>query len=669
MLRAALAYQKLRFAIIPVHTVINGVCTCSKAINCTSPGKHPRTMNGVKDASKDPKIAEKWFAMWPDSNIGIATGDISGIIAIDIDYRNNGEIGISNLESDYGKLPYTVEQYTGGGGRHLLFKHPGIDIANKVNISTGVDIRGDGGFIVVSPSIHQSGAPYIWEASSRPGEAEIAELPEKWLHFLTGKNKTSCDKSNLHIDGIITKGSRNQTIFKLASSLYSKGLSSTEILAAITEVNTIRCKPPLVDEELNNIVNSVQRYEPGKLKIEEAKADKAVEAKMICMADIETEEIKWLWRPYIPLGKITLVQGDPGDGKTTFILNVASIVSKGGSFPEEGEFISRGAGNIIYQTAEDGLGDTIKPRLEKAGADCSKIFVIDESQQGLTLSDERIEKALQEIKPKLFIIDPLQAYLGADTDMHRANEVRPILSKIARLAEQYNCAIAMIMHLSKATQSRSLYRGLGSIDIPAAARSVLLVGKDPNNPQERAIAHMKSSLAPNGKSIAFELHPEKGFCWRGESRLTAEDMLAAKSNSKDSKLEEAIEFLEDLLQGGLEIPSKDIFNKAYELGLSRRTIERAKAELKISSKRIGYGRLSKVVWFISHTPPNKEELAEYENHTPPDPSIHRQISLEHTLAEYDKSLENSGFQHTPPSIVRLEDGGVCRGDGGDIEGS
>lgn len=139
--------------------------------------------------------------------------------------------------------------------------------------------------------------------------------------------------------------------------------------------------------------------------------------RLINMADVEVKEVKWLWYPYIPYGKITIVQGDPGEGKTTFILHLSALLSKGAQLPCDDGI--RDPVNIVYQNAEDSLEDTIKPRLIEAAADCSRILVIDESQKGLSMSDERLVKAIQDTGARIVILDPIQAYLGADVDMHR----------------------------------------------------------------------------------------------------------------------------------------------------------------------------------------------------------------------------------------------------------
>lgn len=148
-----------------------------------------------------------------------------------------------------------------------------------------------------------------------------------------------------------------------------------------------------------------------------------------------------------PLWQITLIQGDPGDGKTTFVLAVAALLTNGKPMPEcenAAEPVT-----VIYQTAEDGLADTIRPRLDEVGADCSRVIVIDESEQALTLSDSRIEQAIIKTQAKLLILDPLQAYLGVEVDMHRANEIRPVFKALAGVAERTGCAVVIIGHMNK----------------------------------------------------------------------------------------------------------------------------------------------------------------------------------------------------------------------------
>jgi len=222
------------------------------------------------------------------------------------------------------------------------------------------------------------------------------------------------------------------------------------------------------------------------------------ELKIISMKDIKTEKVDWLWKPYIPLGKISLVQGDPGCGKTTLMLSVSESVTRGTALPNSRR---NPPSNVIFQTAEDGLADTIKPRLELLGADCNRVHIINEDEHALSLSDEWIEEAIIRTDAKLFIFDPLQGYLGG-TDMHTANGIRPIMKQLARVADRTKCAIVIIGHLNK-NGGKAQYRGLGSIDIYAAMRSVITVGKIPNEENMRAVVHNKSNLAPAGASLAL----------------------------------------------------------------------------------------------------------------------------------------------------------------------
>lgn len=303
---------------------------------------------------------------------------------------------------------------------------------------------------------------------------------------------------------------------------------------------------------------------------------------LINMADVESKNVEFLWYPYIPYGKITIIQGDPGEGKTTAVLRIAALLTKGEKLPEDNQ--EREPVNVIYQTAEDGLADTVKPRLEAAGADCSRILVIDESDENLSMLDSRIEEALKETDAKLIILDPIQAYLGSNVDMHRANEIRPVMKHLGNIAEKYGCAIILIGHMNKASGSKSTYRGLGSIDFQATARSVLIVGRIKDDPTCRVIVHDKSSLAPEGPSIAFRLDKDNGFEWEGIIDITVDELLSGEQ--KTSKLNKAKDFLKSYLADGPKAYN-DIEVEAAENGIKSRTLYTAKDELGVVSKKVG----------------------------------------------------------------------------------
>ena len=331
------------------------------------------------------------------------------------------------------------------------------------------------------------------------------------------------------------------------------------------------------------------------------------ELEIIRMSEIQMREVEWLWYPYIPFGKLTIIQGDPGEGKTTFALRLAAACSTGR--PMLG-MESLSPFNVIYQSAEDGLEDTIKPRLTEAGADQERVINIREDKKSLHLLDSRIEKAILQCDAKLLILDPLQGYLGERIDMNRANEIREVMKAIGQVAQRTGCAIVLVGHLNKATGMSSAYRGLGSIDFRAAARSVLVVGRLRKNKNIRVIVHDKSSLSPEGKSLAFNLGNEDGFSWLdGYDEISAEDLLSGISSQQETKTMQAEEIIRTMLEDGAEIPGEEIVRAAARRQISRRTVNEAKKNIAgIVSRKVG----TKWMWSIPNEDCNIAEVSSDE---------------------------------------------------------
>ncbi len=313
-------------------------------------------------------------------------------------------------------------------------------------------------------------------------------------------------------------------------------------------------------------------------------------------SSVKKKPVEWLWYPYIPYGKITVLQGDPGEGKSTFILNVAALLTKGLPMPDG--FQTSCPQTVVYQCAEDNVADTIKPRLMSANADCDRIaYIIDEGTP-LTLDDARIEHTLKETGARLLVLDPIQAFLPQDGDMQSASRMRTILGKLSILATTYQCAIVLIGHMNKSSGGKNLYRGLGTIDIAATARSVLMIARDKSDPMLRYMVPVKSSLAPEGPAIGFILGGGNGFQWVGPCEAVI-DRTDAVETAPDTKSEEAANYLIDRLSAR-DVLSSELISELTALGISRRTVFSAKKDVGIQAYR------KEAAWYW-RIPKNMEE--------------------------------------------------------------
>jgi hypothetical protein len=308
------------------------------------------------------------------------------------------------------------------------------------------------------------------------------------------------------------------------------------------------------------------------------------------LSSVEPEEVSWLWPSWLALGKLALVDGDPGLGKSAMTLDLAARVSAGNAFPDGAECESAG---VVLLSAEDGLADTIRPRLDAAGADTSKILALatvpDENGHDRLLSIPEdlalIEMGIRRVGARLVVVDPLMAFLSGDTNSHRDQDVRRALAPLAGIAERTGAAVLVVRHLNKAAANNPLYRGGGSIGIIGAARMAFVVGKDPQDENRRVLASTKNNLAMPPASLMFGLEEaESGSVkvnWLGNSEVSAKDLLATPQDHEHADARsEAVEFLSEVLADG-PLPAKQVIEEADNAGIAEKTLRRAKKLLDV----------------------------------------------------------------------------------------
>ena len=256
-LEYALYYASLGWKVFPAHTIKDGQCSCGKA-NCSSPGKHPKTRYGLKEAVTNQPTISKWWGKTPDANIAIRTGKESGLIVLDVDIKTNGFDSLEALQNTFEKLPETLTAITGGGGNHICFSYPGVVIKNKINLVEGIDFRGDNGYIIAPPSLHKCGNWYSWVDLNTP----LSNAPE-WLIELVNRTGTDTNEDDA---SIIPEGTRNNSLVSIAGRKWNEGITKPALRTFLLEENQIKCKPPLSHDEVSKLVESVTSYKQGEKK-------------------------------------------------------------------------------------------------------------------------------------------------------------------------------------------------------------------------------------------------------------------------------------------------------------------------------------------------------------------------------------------------------------------
>lgn len=539
----------------------------------------------------------KWWEKWPDANPAVITGKISGIVVLDIDKKHN-------RSSKEFQIPFTVSALSGNGGEHVFFKYSNIYIKSRSAIAgEGVDVRGDGGYILLDPSINETGGEYKWLVPFESKD-DLAEMPQWFLELVIEQKEKKWKVGQYGV----SEGSRNDVAASMCGiilSSTSKNLWESLGWKQLKEWNRDN-NPPLLEKELRNVWESIKKRHTknnnflNKNLIKQNKKGKAITK---CLADIKSIPINWLWEGRIAIGKLTMIAGDPGLGKSLVTANLATNVSKGYPWPA-GDSIAP-IGDVILLSAEDDPADTIKPRLEAMGADCNRIHIIESIEDEITeegkpkqhmFSFKRDIETLSDLllelpNCRLVIIDPVSAYLDS-TDGNSNSDIRGLLAPLAEIASKHKVAIVLVSHLNKNSGGNASYRVMGSLAFTAAVRAAYIVTKDQNNPERRLLMPLKNNLAKDHTGLAYsilEINGAPTIVWEDKPvvEITLDEALDSIETNDLTSTDEAIKFLEYLLLSG-PLKADEAQKEARKAGIKEKALRSAREKMGLKIRKIGF---------------------------------------------------------------------------------
>lgn len=461
ILKTALEYAASGWSVFPLHSPFNGGCSCGDG-NCKNIGKHPRTNQGLIDGTKDPKQIREWLKKWPDANIGVVTGENSGIVVLDIDEGKGGPESLKRLEEENGALPMTAEAKTGGGGRHLVFKHPGRTIKNRTAFVEGLDFRGDGGYIVAAPSLHASGNRYEW--INHPQFTSLAELPDWLLGLIDGRVAENGKHVPFDTPGALAglpDGQRDDALFRMICKFRHADIPE-DIAGELGVYAAKKCIPPFEEEVILEKVKRVyNQYPAGSTPFpfphiyngngETESFNPISFSELMAVASQNTD---WLVDRILPVETVGILAGVPAAWKSWMLIDLAIEVSRGGKWL--GNFQTQ-RGSVLYIDEESSpglLGKRFRQVAEPKGISGNIPDIHFLIGQGLCLSNpnsvEKLRCLLEKYRPKFVIVDALIRVHSAEENS--AKEMAQVFAIVKDLIRQYGCTMVFADHQKKPSQ-------------------------------------------------------------------------------------------------------------------------------------------------------------------------------------------------------------------------
>ncbi len=539
-----------------------------------------------------------WWGQWPDAGLAIVTGEVSGISVVDVDPRNGGVVEAWAGLSD-------VVQDTPSGGAHFVVAYDSA--LKKPKAGRGGDLQSDGRYVLVAPTNRGDGRGYAW----RPGAQEkllARQLPPGAAvleRLRPGRSGQSDDDIIEYsppwvcaaLSPDVEPGRQATTLARLAGYFASKNISpdiavcliQPHVLSWPSQSGRERWTPEDIERQVRSVYETAHR--------KRATATSAPEGRLLRLSDVRGEAVTWLWRDRIPFGKVAIIEGDPGQAKSTMALDIASRLSVGEPMP--GESAGCDPGNTLVLSYEDGAADTIKGRVQAAGGDQSRITVysldhVPVIPDGL----EQIEEDIRRAEAKFVIVDPLMAALAGRVDSHRDQDIRRVLQPLAALALKYGVAVLVVRHLNKNAGTKSaIYRGGGSIGITGAARAVLLAGYDPDYPNDttrHVLAPVKMNLCAMPPTLRYTVESVQigpgqttvHLAWGEKADITADAILARPDVGGASALHGAEALIRTLLANG-PVKAAEMEEQLRAGGIAEITWKRAKKRLRVQSRNRG----------------------------------------------------------------------------------
>lgn len=554
--------------VLPIHGVVGGRCTCGNE-ECSSPGKHPISSlvpHGVKGAKSDLKTVRRWHHKHPDMNYAVAT---EGLAVIDCDSKE----ALQAFQSGYHPPPtFTVKT---ARGFHFYYRG---EMPARNGVRSKLDVKSGPGSYVVGPgSRHASGPIYaVWE------DEPIADLPQNIADMSERPEESSVEDGG----GPIPVGMRNSTLTQFAGYMHARNVPKAALLDALKVLNRSMSEEPLPDREVRQIARSVSRYRvkplPG----------------IRPFSEVADEELEWLWYPYICLGTIGLLDGDPGDGKSQFTGWLVSEVSKGRALPNG---IKLPPANCFLFNFEDLPGAVIKKRLEANGADLDRVFIQTATFKLTPEMADWLDGEIAKANPRLVILDPIQAFITGDVDASNNVDVREFMERLKDIAERRRCAIIVVRHFGKGQHDKAMKKGIGATDFVGISRNQFGLARRRDDVRGFIVFHMKTNFE-RGDAMLFTMgdadgrkgqQPKIGFD-RFE-KIDVDAFFAEKPTTRGPEQDEravAKQFLSDTLAGGPKAATA-LKSQAEARAISASTLDRARKELGVISTKQGK------IWFWS----------------------------------------------------------------------